>query len=104
VLILVILLRVEVTLCAKGEGTLLPVNVSEITLVTRMLPVALSVPQMQSAPRTKHAKDCTAWTPVQMLDAVSTHSVKLLTIFRTVYVCLGTLEIHSRRVADRQGP
>ena len=102
-LILVILLRVEVTLCAKGEGTLLPVNVSEITLVTRMLPVALSVPQMQSASQTKYAKDCTTWTPVQMLDVVSRHSVKLLTIFRTVYVCLGTLEIHSRPVADRQG-
>ena len=75
-LILVVLLRVEVTLSAKGEGMLLPVNVSKITMVIHMLPVALNVPQMQSAPQTKHAKDCTAWTHVPMLDVVSTPSVK----------------------------
>lgn len=68
--ILVVLLHVEVTLSAKGEGMLLPANVFQIILVIHMLPVALNVPQTQSAPQTKHAKDCTVWTRVPMLDAV----------------------------------
>lgn len=88
--ILVVLLRVEVTLSAKGEGMLLLVNVSLIISVIPMLPVVQNVPQMQSAPQTKHAKDCTVWTHVQMLDAVLMHSVKLLTIFPTVCVYLDT--------------
>ena len=69
-LTLVILLRVEVMLSAKGEGMLLLVNVSQIILEIHMLPVALNVPQMQSAPQTKHAKDYTVLTHVQMLDVV----------------------------------
>merc|ERR1719320_1238740 len=59
--ILVVLLRVEVTLSAKGEGMLLLVNVSLIISVIPTLPVVQNVPQMQSAPQTKHAKDCTVW-------------------------------------------
>ena len=68
-----------------------------------MLPVALNVPQMQSAPQTKHAKDYTVLTHVQMLDVVWTLSVKLLTISPTVCVCPATLVILSPHVADLQG-
>ena len=74
--ILVVLLRVEVMLSAKGEGMLLLVNVSQIISVIHMLPVALNVPQTQSAPQTKHAKDYTVSTHVQTLDVVLTLSVK----------------------------
>lgn len=69
--------RVDQTLYAKEEGTLLPANVFGIILATHTSLVAQSVLQMLSVLRTKRAKDSNALIHVPKLVAASTPIVKL---------------------------
>lgn len=68
--------RVDQTLYAKEEGTLLPANVFGIILATHMLLVAQSVPPMPNVLQTKRAKDSNALIHVPKLVAASTPIVK----------------------------
>ena len=79
-------------LFARTEEELLHVNVSQIILEIPMLNVDLNAPQMKNAPQVKHAKICTVWIHVPVLNVVSMHSVKSTITLQTVSVYLDILE------------
>ena len=87
-------------LSVKTEEELLPVDVSQTTLETPMLPAGLNVQQMQNVHPARHVKTCIVLTPVQLPIVESMLSVKWSIIFPTVSAYRDILETHLHHVAN----